>query len=95
MDGFDGKVVKISVTDNGAIRLDGQETPFTNVREHLASLAGTEAVVWYHRANGQEDAPEEAMLVLRAIVDNGLPVSLSSEPDFSTVVLPDGSVHPR
>ncbi len=33
--------------------------------------------------------------VIQSIVDAKLPVSVSSEADFSTVVLPDGTIKPR
>ena len=92
----DGNVAKIAVSRAGVINLNGREATINEVRETLAKLAASKGVVWYYREAADEEEPHpNAMLVISAIVDARLPVSLSTKPDFSTVVLPDGSIKPR
>lgn len=90
-----GRVLKVAVSRSGAIRLDGVPVTLEELRRELAAVAGTDAEVWYYREDGQGEPPKEAMSVIQAIVEHELPVSLSSTPDYSTVVMPDGSVRPR
>ena len=89
------RILKVIVAEDGRINLDGTAVSLQALRDEFAAVAGTEATVWYYRANGTEEPSEEAMQVIQAVMDNQLPISLSSEPDFSTVVAPDGSVEPR
>ena len=92
----DANVAKIVVSRAGEITLNGQDTTINEVRASLAKLAESKGVVWYYREGAEEEEPHpNAMLVIRAIVDAKLPVSLSTKPDFSDVVLPDGTTRPR
>ena len=50
--------------------------------------------MWYYREPTAEPHPIVTQ-VLEAITDAKLPISLSTEPDFSTVVGADGSVRAR
>ena len=88
-------ILKIAVSEQGEIELNGETTSLFELQAELAAAAGTETSVWYYRPQGGGDPPEEAMQVFEAILEHRLPVSLSSKPDFSTVVLPDGSVKAR
>ena len=36
-----------------------------------------------------------AAQVIKLVIDNRLPIAMSSKPDFSDVLLPDGSTRPR
>ena len=89
------RILKVMVSEDGRIHLDGTAVSLQALRDEFAAVAGTEATVWYYRANGEADPPEEATQVIQAVIDNQLPITLSSEPDFSTVVAPDGTVEPR
>jgi hypothetical protein len=82
------RVLKVAVSRAGVITLDGSAVSVDQLRDRLAAASRSGCEVWYYRENGQGDPPEEAMLVMKAIADHRLPVSLSSTPDFSTVVLP-------
>ena len=57
-------------------------------------LKSNEGAVWYFR---DPDAnPDDAgMDVVRLVVKHGLPISISSQPDFSDYVDSDGVSHPR
>ena len=88
-------VLRVLVLADGAILLDGAKTSLLALRERFRDVADSHAVVWYCRAQGESEAPEVAPLVIQAVIDNRLPISMSSESDFSTVVAPDGTVKPR
>jgi hypothetical protein len=92
----DANVAKVAVSRAGVITLNGREATINEVRDALAKLAASKGVVWYYREAADEEEPHpNAMLVISAIVEARLPVSLSTKPDFSNVVLPDGSIRPR
>jgi hypothetical protein len=52
-------------------------------------------MVWYYREAGKDDPPPQAMQVMKLIIDNRLPISISTKPDYSDVLLPDGTTQPR
>lgn len=89
------RVLRVAVAADGSTSLDGASVSLAALRETLAAAKDTGAVVWYYRENAWGNAPAEATEVIQAIVDNGLPISLSTEPDFSTVVDEDGTVRRR
>ena len=52
-------------------------------------------VIWYYREAGSSEPPPQAVEVMTLIVDNRLPISMSTKPDYSDVLLPDGTTRPR
>jgi hypothetical protein len=52
-------------------------------------------VVWYYREGAGAELPPEAKQVMKLVVDNKLPVSLCTKPDFSDYVDGKGVSHPR
>ncbi len=88
-------ILKIAVAADGTITLDGNVISLEKLREELAAAVGTDPVVWLYRAESEGDPPEESSQVLWAIREKMIPISTSSEPDYSTVVSRDGSVRPR
>lgn len=91
----DRPIGRIHVSRNGAITLDGARMSLQALRTSLADLRARQGVVWYYREAGETVAPTAAMAVMRLLVEQRLPVSLSTRPDFSDVVRPDGHVVPR
>lgn len=89
------RIMKIAVVATGAITLDGQAISIDDLRTTLESAAATEPVVWLYREETQGDPPDAYRDVFRAIVQNRMAVSFTSEPDFSTVVDHDGTIRPR
>jgi hypothetical protein len=61
----------------------------------LAGVKKRNGVIWYYREGGDKEPPPEAMEVMKLIVDNNLPISMSTKPDYSDVLLPDGTTRPR
>jgi biopolymer transport protein ExbD len=86
----DGPILKISVMADGRISVDGSTTTIDSLRDSLKQLAEQKGVVWYYREASQSKAPQEATEVIQAVIENRLPVRLSSRPDFSDAIGPDG-----
>jgi hypothetical protein len=83
-------VLKIAVMADGRIIVDGQPATIESLRESLKQLAQQKGVVWYYREAGQTPAPLPATEVIQAVIDNRLPIRLSSRPDYSDSVGIDG-----
>jgi hypothetical protein len=88
-------IAKVGVSMDGRITLNGHASQIDEVRAEFTKLAREKGVVWYYREAPGAEPPANAMLVLNAIVNARLPVSMSTKPDFSDVVLPDGSTKSR
>jgi hypothetical protein len=88
-------VMKVAVYRDGRITADGHETDLPALRAAFASLSRAGGWVLYYREGAEAEPHPNAMLVIRAIVEAKLPVSLSTKPDFSNVVLPDGTTKLR
>lgn len=88
-------ILKIGVAADGTITLDGNVISLEKLRETLEAAVGTDPAVWLYRAESEGDPPEESSLVLRAIMEKLFPISHSTEPDFSTIMMRDGTVIPR
>ena len=89
-------VIKVAVMKTGEVFVDGASVDLAQLKAVFASLtAEGGSVIYYREDPSAEDPHPHAMAVIQAIVEARLPVSLSTTPDFSTVVLPDGTVKPR
>lgn len=88
-------VMKISVFQSGKILLDGKESSMAQLEESLNQLKRKGGAVWYFREAGQQPAPPVAMQVVKMVVVKGLPITLSSKPDFSDYIGEDGQPHLR
>ncbi len=89
------RVAKVGVSADGRITLNGNPASIEDVRTAFAELARDDGVVWYYREAADAEPHPTAMLVVQAIVEARLPVSMSTSPDFSNVVGPDGSARAR
>ena len=83
-------VLKIAVASDGRITVDGSPATLQSVRVSLKRLADQKGVVWYYREAGETEAPPESTEVMKAVIENRLPIRLSSRPDFSDAIDPDG-----
>jgi hypothetical protein len=86
----DGPIVKIAVKADGSITVDGAAATMESVRSRLKRLAEEKGVVGYYREAGRSAAPPEATAVIQAVIENRLPVRLSSRADFSDAIGADG-----
>ena len=88
-------VARVGVSADGRISLNGKDASLQDVQEAFADLAKDGGVVWYYREAADAEPHPNAMLVVQAVVEARLPISMSTKPDFSDVVSPDGSAKPR
>jgi hypothetical protein len=91
----DPPIGKVRVYQNGKMTLDGRQVTIDEMRKGLSALKRGNGVVWYFREAGEQEPHPNGALVVQAIIENKLPVSMSNKEDFSTVVLPDGTIRPR
>lgn len=86
---------KVRVYRSGKMTLDGRQVKIDEMRKGLSDLKKNNGVVWYFGEAGEQEPHPNGPLVLQAIMDNKLPVSMSNKEDFSTVVLQDGTIRTR
>lgn len=88
-------VTRIRVSRDGQIWCDDVRTSLADLGPRLAQLRAAQGVVWYYREEAGDDPAPEAMAVVRMVVEQRLPISMSTRADFSDVVQTDGTAVPR
>jgi hypothetical protein len=83
-------ILKIAVRADGRIIVDDSPATVDSLRVSLKRLAEKKGVVWYYREAAQAAAPPEATEVIQSVIENRLPIRMSSRPDFSDAIGPDG-----
>jgi hypothetical protein len=83
-------ILKIAVMADGRITMDGSPSTIDSLRVSLKRLADQKGAVWYYREAGQGAAPPESAEIMKAVIENQLPIRLSSRPDYSDAIDPDG-----
>jgi hypothetical protein len=86
----DAAILKIAVMADGRITMDGSPTTIDSLRTSLNRLADQKGAVWYYREAGQSAAPPESAEIMKAVIENHLPIRLSSRPDYSDAIGSDG-----
>ena len=89
------RVKRISVLSTGKVLLNDKDSTVAEVRRSLESASAGSTTVWYYRESGKGEPPPQAIEVFKLIVENKLPVSLSTKPDFSDYVDEKGLSRPR
>ena len=89
------KVTRIRVSRDGEIWCDDVRTSLADLGPRLAQLRAAQGVVWYYREEAGDDPAPEAMAVVRMVVEQRLPISMSTRADFGDVVQADGTAVPR
>ena len=84
--------VKIWVSKDGTVHLDGTPTELPVLESTLAALAKQKGVVLYGRDGASEEPHPNGMKVIQMVVANRLPIRMSTNPDFSDAVGPDGKL---
>ena len=80
------KILKVSILATGELLLDGLPTTLTDLEKVIRYREAAKLIVWYYRENGAGETSPVAMEVLKLITEHGLPIRLSSKPDFSDAV---------
>jgi len=75
---------------DGRITVDGSPTTMDSLRMSLKQLADQKGAVWYYREAGRGAAPPESAEIMKEVIENHLPIKLSSRPDYSDAIGPDG-----
>jgi hypothetical protein len=88
-------VLKVSVLASGSVLLNGEAVSLDQLQERIEAQKAARPVIWYYREAAQGEPPPEALQVMKLVVDNRLPISLCSKPDFSDYVDQKGRSHPR
>jgi hypothetical protein len=88
-------VTRIRVSRAGEIWCDDVRTSLTDLGPRLAQLRAAQGVVWYYREEAGDNPAPEAMAVVRMVVEQRLPISMSTRADFGDVVQTDGTAVPR
>ena len=88
-------VARISVLSSGEILLNGKPIEFAQLEQNLQRLKTEGGVVWYYRDNPAREPPPNAMAVLDLVMRNNLPISMSSQPDFSDYIDENGWAQKR
>jgi hypothetical protein len=83
-------VLKIAVMADGRITVDGSPATIDSLRVSLKRLAEQKGIVWYYREAGEAKAPPVSAEAIQAVIENRLPIKLSSRSDFSDAIGPDG-----
>ena len=91
----DGPIGKIAVTASGVVSFDGSAITLDGLKSKLVDLKKRNGTIWYYREAAGSAPSTQATEVLNLIARSRLPISLSTKPDYSDVVLPDGTIRPR
>ena len=75
---------------DGRITVDGSPATVDSVRQALKRLAEEKGVVWYYREASDAKGPPESTPVIQSVVENRLPIRLSTRPDYSDAIGPGG-----
>ena len=87
--------LQISVLSSGKVLLDGKRASISKVSKALAKARSEKDAVWYYRESGKGELPSQAIEIVKLVVENRLPISLSSKPDFSDYIDDEGHSRPR
>jgi hypothetical protein len=88
-------ILKIAVMADGRITVDGSPANIESVRASLKQLGKRKGVVWYYREAGNTEPPPQSAEVIQAVIENRLPIRLSSRPDYSDAIGMDGRTIPK
>ena len=75
---------------DGHVTVNGRSATLESLRQSLKTLSRQKGVVWYYREAANTEGPQVVREVVQAIIDAHLPVRLSSRPDYSDAIGPDG-----
>ena len=89
------KILKVAVFRDGKVEIDGSALSIEDAAQRIGAAAGSETSVFYYREAGAEEPHPNASKIIAAVVEAKLPISLSSEPDFSTYVDENGAIKQR
>ncbi len=79
-------ILKIKVMADGSILADDQPATLEELTPRFTELAQANGMVWYYRQDAGSAPHPIARDVISMLVDHQLPISLSTQPDFSDII---------
>jgi hypothetical protein len=89
------ETIRVQSFKSGIIKVDGQTVTLGGLAEALAQIKAKQGAVLYYREDPAAEPSQNQMEVFKALMSAGLPISLSSKPDFSDSIGSDGVSRPR
>jgi hypothetical protein len=83
-------ILKVALMTDGTITTDGVACDLESLRALIHSTAQQKGMIWYYREASQTKAPPQSIEIMKAIIENRVPVRLSLQPDYSDSVGMDG-----
>lgn len=88
-------VARVTALASGKLLLNGSPAELATIEAEFQRIKKSQGEVWYYRENSQTEPPVQAMAVIKLVVQYGLPVSMSSKPDFTDYIDGDGRSQER
>ena len=83
-------IMKVAVLIDGRITADGSPATIESLQESFKKLAEQKGSVWIYRETGRNAPSRQANQLMLAVNAAGVPFRLSSRPDYSDSLGPDG-----
>lgn len=84
-------VLKVAVSVDGSLTVDGEPSSLPELRKSLEQHKEKQgATVWYYRENGDQEPPEIVSQIFETVMIAGLPIRMSSRPDYSDSIDENG-----
>lgn len=88
-------VTRVTVFATGTLLLNDRPATLAAVEAEFKAVKSNNGRIWYYREHARAEPPPEAMAVIELAGKYGLPISLSSRPDFSDYIDQHGNSKPR
>ena len=88
-------VMRLSVLQEGVLLVDDSLVTLPMLQQKLQALKQNQGILWLYRENPAADATPAVRDALRMVRESGLPVSVSSRPDFADYIDNEGQSRPR
>jgi hypothetical protein len=88
-------VLRVQALRSGDFTIDGKPGTMPLLQSEIARIKDANGTVWFYREGASSEPTEKQFEIFKVIVEARVPISLSTEPDFSNYVGPDGQLRPR
>jgi hypothetical protein len=89
------ETIQVQSLRSGVIKVNGKPVTLIGLSEALEQIKSKMGSVLYYREGPDQKPTEHQTETFKAIVSAGVPLSMSSKPDFSDFIGPDGVSQPR
>lgn len=88
-------VARVSALASGKLLLNGSPVEWAAIEAEFQRIRKFQGAVWYYCENPQAEPPPQVVAVIKLVVQYGLPVSMSSKPDFTDYIDENGRSQKR